>query len=66
MGAQFMEPKPFHGTSTEDAREWLNKLKDWLSYKNYANLPNPEDIVDADEKKSIVSAIGLAKRRIPY
>ena len=66
MGDQFLDSKPFRGTQSEDPREWIEKVESWLSYKNYANLPNPDTIEDEDEKQSIRTAMGVAKRRIPY
>ena len=61
MSDKFIEPIP-----SEDPREWLEVVEAWLSYKNYANLPDPESLTDEEEKKMIKQAIGVAKRRVPY
>ena len=66
MSYQFLEPKPFYGNKTEDAREWIEKTESWLSYNNYANWPKLEEMTDEVEKKSIQESMTIAKRRVPY
>ena len=66
MGDQFLEPKPFRGTPTEDPREWIEKVESWMGYKNYANFPDLGGIADEEEKKGIRSAMTVAKRRVPH
>ena len=66
MEDQFLDPKPFRGTPTEDPREWIQRVESWLSYKNYTNLPNPYGVADETEKKSRQSTIIIVRRRLPY
>ena len=66
MSDKFIDPKPFRGTPAEDPREWLEVVEAWLSYKNYANLPELETLPDEEEKKMIKQAAAIAKRRVPY
>ena len=49
MGDKIFEPKPFCGTLSEDPREWIQKTESWLSYNNYANWPNLEEVTDEQE-----------------
>ena len=66
MGDKIFEPKPFRGTFSEDPREWIQKTEAWLSYKNYANWPNLEEVTDEVERKSIRTSMAVAKRKVPY
>ena len=66
MGDKIFEPKPFRGTLSEDPGAWIQKTESWLSYNNYANWPNLEDVTDEDEKKNIRTAMTAAKRKVPY
>ena len=63
MGDRIFEPKPFRGTLSEDPREWIQRTESWLSYNNYANWPNLENVTDEEEKKSIRTAMAVAKKR---
>jgi hypothetical protein len=64
-GDRIMEPTHFQGLTTEDAREWIEKTEAWFIFKNYTSFPNPDGITDADEKRTVLTAIALAKRRTP-
>ena len=66
MGDKIFEPKPFRGTLSEDPREWIQRTESWLSYNNYANWPNLENVTDEEERKSIRTAMAVAKRKVPY
>ena len=66
MGDKIFEPKPFRGTLSEDPREWIQRTESWLSYNNYANWPNLDNVTDEEERKSIRTAMAVAKRKVPY